>query len=201
MAGATVLGRGGGVCAQMSLFAAPWTEACQASLSVEFFSGKNTGVGCHFLLQGIFPTQGSNPRLPCLLHWQADSLPTILGRSLKYWQVPRSSGELIKHATSLVWPPGILTPKWNPGIHVCVSAPMVLIPSGSWYHTLHSPVLVSSPCHQYQVSHISKSLAHSQSATHIWWMIDFGIRNQSVKLWAPNVLIYKKGIISVYTEV
>ena len=24
---------------------------------------KNTGVGCHFLLQGIFPTQGSNPRL------------------------------------------------------------------------------------------------------------------------------------------
>ena len=25
---------------------------------------KNTGVGCHFLLQGIFPTQGSNPGLP-----------------------------------------------------------------------------------------------------------------------------------------
>ena len=25
--------------------------------------GKNTGVGCHFLLQGIFPTQGSNPGL------------------------------------------------------------------------------------------------------------------------------------------
>ena len=27
------------------------------------FPGKNTGVGCHFLLQGIFPAQGSNPRL------------------------------------------------------------------------------------------------------------------------------------------
>ena len=27
--------------------------------------GKNTGVGCHFLLQGIFPPQGSNP---CFLH-------------------------------------------------------------------------------------------------------------------------------------
>ena len=26
--------------------------------------GKNTGVGCHFLLQGLFPTQGSNPGLP-----------------------------------------------------------------------------------------------------------------------------------------
>ena len=30
--------------------------------------GKNTGVGCHFLLQGIFLTQGSNVRLSCLLH-------------------------------------------------------------------------------------------------------------------------------------
>ena len=37
--------------------------------------GKNTGVGCHFLLQGIFPTQGLNPRLLCLLLWQESSLP------------------------------------------------------------------------------------------------------------------------------
>ena len=29
-----------------------------------------------FLLQGIFPIQGWNLRLPCLLHWQEDSLPT-----------------------------------------------------------------------------------------------------------------------------
>ena len=28
------------------------------------FPGKNTGVGCHFLLQRIFPTQGSNLGLP-----------------------------------------------------------------------------------------------------------------------------------------
>ena len=28
------------------------------------FLGKSTGVGCHFLLQGIFPTQGSNPGVP-----------------------------------------------------------------------------------------------------------------------------------------
>ena len=37
--------------------------------------GKNTGVGCHFLLQGIFPTQGSNPSLLDLLCWQVASLP------------------------------------------------------------------------------------------------------------------------------
>ena len=39
------------------------------------FPGKNTGVGCHFLLQGNFLTQGSNPHLLHLLHWQVESLP------------------------------------------------------------------------------------------------------------------------------
>ena len=37
--------------------------------------GKNTGVGFHILLQGIFPIQRSNPHLLRLLHWQAGSLP------------------------------------------------------------------------------------------------------------------------------
>ena len=38
------------------------------------FPGKNTGVGCGVLLQGIFPTQESNPCLLCLLRWQTGSL-------------------------------------------------------------------------------------------------------------------------------
>ena len=37
--------------------------------------GKNTGVGCHAFLQGIFPTRGSDPRLVHLQHWQTGSLP------------------------------------------------------------------------------------------------------------------------------
>ena len=37
--------------------------------------GKNTGVGCHFLLQGIFLIQGSHPHRLSLLHWQAGSSP------------------------------------------------------------------------------------------------------------------------------
>ena len=37
--------------------------------------GKNTGVGCHALLQGIFWTQGSNPCLLHFLQWRAGSLP------------------------------------------------------------------------------------------------------------------------------
>ena len=52
-----------------------WTVACQAPLYVRF-SGKNTGVGCHAHLQGIFLTQGSNPHLLRLLHWHVGSLPT-----------------------------------------------------------------------------------------------------------------------------
>ena len=53
------------------LCATPWTAARQPPLSMEF-PGKNTGVGCHALLQGTFPTQGSDL---CLLHWPAGSSP------------------------------------------------------------------------------------------------------------------------------
>ena len=45
------------------LFATPWTVACTKLLGPWDFLGKSTGVGCHFLFQGIFPTQGSNPGL------------------------------------------------------------------------------------------------------------------------------------------
>ena len=43
-------------------FATPWTVAPRLLCPWDF-PGKNTGVGCHFLLQGIFPTRGSNPGL------------------------------------------------------------------------------------------------------------------------------------------
>ena len=55
------------------------------------FPGKNTGVGCHFLLQGIFPTQGSNPYLcvSCIgrwivYHWTTgDTLKVIFAKPLR----------------------------------------------------------------------------------------------------------------------
>ena len=66
----------------VQLFAILWTVACQDSnppgSSVQDSPGKNTGMGCHALLQGIFLTQGSNPCLLCLLYWQAGSLPLML---------------------------------------------------------------------------------------------------------------------------
>ena len=45
----------------------------QAPLPMDF-PGKNTGVGCHALPQGIFMAQGLNLCIFRLLYWQAGSL-------------------------------------------------------------------------------------------------------------------------------
>ena len=45
----------------VSLSATPWTVVCQVPGDSP---GKDAGVGCHTLLQGIFPTQGLKPGLP-----------------------------------------------------------------------------------------------------------------------------------------
>ena len=52
----------------------PWTIACWPPLSMEF-PRQEYWMVCYFLLQGIFPTQGSIPCLLRLLHLQSDSLP------------------------------------------------------------------------------------------------------------------------------
>ena len=61
----------------VQLFATPWTVAPQPPLFMGS-PGKNTEVGCHFLIQRIFPTQALNPSLLCPLNWQADSLQGTL---------------------------------------------------------------------------------------------------------------------------
>jgi len=57
------------------------------------FSGKNTGVGSHFLFQGIFLTQGLNLHL---LHWQADSSPLSSNMGLKLELALKSPGRFDK---------------------------------------------------------------------------------------------------------
>ena len=42
----------------------PWTVACQAPLFTRILQARILEWSCHFLLQGIFPIQGSNPGLP-----------------------------------------------------------------------------------------------------------------------------------------
>ena len=61
---------------RVQLFVTPWTVAHQAPLSIEF-SRQEYWSGLPFLLQGILPTQGSNPCFLYFLHWQAGSLPTV----------------------------------------------------------------------------------------------------------------------------
>ena len=65
------------------------SELWSASLPCPWDSpGKNTGVGCHAFLQGIFLTQGSNPCLLSLLHcWQVLYQSCHLGSP---WQLLRS---------------------------------------------------------------------------------------------------------------
>ena len=59
-------------------------------LCLRDYPGKNTGVGCHFLLQGIFPTQELNSGLLYLLPWQAGSLPlSHQGRQPNFYEVQK----------------------------------------------------------------------------------------------------------------
>ena len=58
----------------VQLFATPWTITCQAPLSMEF-SRQEYWSGLPFPSLGIFTTQGLNPHLLHLLHWQEGSLP------------------------------------------------------------------------------------------------------------------------------
>ena len=77
-----------------------WTHGLQPSrrLCPLDFTGKNTGMGCHFLLEGIFLTQGSNPRL---LHWQAGSLP-LSHQGSPYLEMPENMCVLLVLCPSLV---------------------------------------------------------------------------------------------------
>ena len=70
-------------------------------------------MGCHALLQGIFPTQGSNRHFLCLLHWQAGSLPSEpLGKP----GIPSNS---VLPAMAHVIAPPSLCPQHTPN-HPCV---------------------------------------------------------------------------------
>ena len=88
--------------------------------------GKNTGVGCHALLQRIFLTQGSNPHPLHVLCWQAGFLPLVPpGKpcSSTYLYAKKNSHKTKVRVTSLVvqwlrfhapnaWGLG-LTPGWG----------------------------------------------------------------------------------------
>ena len=75
------------------------------------FPGKSTGVGFHFLLQGIFPTQGLNSGLPycghmlfLLSHQGSPLLPYICNHSLIYYSWILNSVQLFSHVQLFATP-------------------------------------------------------------------------------------------------
>ena len=71
---------------------------------------RNTDAGCHFLLQGIFPTQRLNLCLLCLLHWQEDFLPLC---QITY--IPCETKSILIRdlsKTRMIWISTLEAPQW-----------------------------------------------------------------------------------------
>ena len=106
------------------LFVTPWTVAPAPDrpaptprlLCSLDFPGKNAGVGCHFLLQGIFPPQGLNL---CFLPWQEDSL------SLCHLGSPRIQGGISQmlEGRRRCWGLQVLCPLKSAGLAPCLLSP------------------------------------------------------------------------------
>ena len=75
------------------------------------FPCKNTGVGPHFLLQGIFPTQRSNLHLLCLL--QADSLPLSHLEAPSKKELNTNGSSFMQPMSSLIYILKFMDPLWN----------------------------------------------------------------------------------------
>ena len=102
-------------------------------------AGKNSGVGCHALLQGIFPTQGSNPHLCCFLHWQVGATweaPSRSRASLKDDQKRERLGQFPSEAQWSVGP----YPQMGCKIHLCVAISIFsrFSPEGLTLRTKHA---------------------------------------------------------------
>ena len=90
------------------------------------FPSKNTGVSCHFLLQEIFLTQGSNPCLLRLLKWQVDSLPLSPWGTLTHVQpeeMPNSLNTAVLYNKDLSCSECLQCPGREAGYLISFSAP------------------------------------------------------------------------------
>ena len=101
------------------------------------FQGKNTGMGCYFLLQGIFMTQGSNLHLLHFLHWQVYSLPlshqgvqfshSVMFNSVIKWTAAHLASLIITNSQSLLKLKSIKS--MRPSNHLILCCPLLLLPS------------------------------------------------------------------------
>ena len=102
------------------IFATPWMATCQAPLSM-VFSGKNTRVGCHLLLQGIIPSQESNPGIlhyrQILCHLSHQDSPMLGLIVYKCWERAlvkknkRVCSTVIQFSSVAQWCPSLCNPR------------------------------------------------------------------------------------------
>ena len=83
-------------------FVTPWTVAPRLLCPWDS-PDQNTGVGCRALFHSIFPTQGLNAHLQCLLHWQACSLPLAPPGKIFVKEMFRQSCKLVYLKFGFCW--------------------------------------------------------------------------------------------------
>ena len=149
-------------------------------------TGKNTGVGCHFLLQRIFPTQGSNPSLLHLLHcfiFPMEKEGTALGPTFGVRErVTTDSCRSFPHA-SLSWlranvciPPRSVSHLRGNVPHLCLGRGHTCITSLLWWpYTVNLTHSIQAFVSPYPVS-VSKV---SLRSLYLNYFYSFGIINRT----------------------
>ena len=201
---------------RIRLFATPWTAACQASLSItnsqsllkhismESVMPSNYLILCHplFLPQRTFPTQGLNPCLLHLLHWQVGSLPlSYLGSLTGVLSVQFSHSVM----SNSLWTHGLQHRRLHcpsPTPRACSNS----CPSSRWYHPtiLFSVIPVSSdllsfsasgcfPMSQFFTSG-GQSIGASASAS----VLPMNIQDWFPLGWTGWISLQSKGLLRVF---
>ena len=159
--------------------------------------GKNTGVGCHTLLQGIFLTQGLNPHLLHLLDWQMGSLP---------WAPPGKPLEMFSSVQSCSHDRFFATP-WTvahlASLSITNSQSLLKLMSiesmmPSNHLTLCRPLLILSSVIP------SIRVFSNESALHIrwpkYWSFSFSISQDWFPLGLTGLILQSKGLSRVFSN-
>ena len=174
----------------------PWTVFLHGDSPVE-----NTGVGCHAFLQGIFPSQWSNPGLlhfrGVLYHLSYQGSPRILE-----WVAYSFSREssLLRNQTRVSCISSRFFISWATGeAHVTIYVYINLNTSSYWclpfsFITTYSLLLLQAITakvrklifhHPPSIYFNSRRHIYSELLTHIWWNIPFSTQVQWLYIFSP----------------
>ena len=150
---------------RVQLFVTPWIVAHKAPLSM-VFPDKNTGVGCHFLLQGIFQTQEWNLHFLCLLHWQKGSLALVPpGKPQMGLDILKRNGAVVQEASLLTLQKGCSLPSSPLHSTAALKCPSPstlppLLSPGTDRHSLSYDTAIAHETSPLQYDHPLKFLLH-----------------------------------------